>query len=307
MAKRQLGSTARFFLLFSSLTFLQPSSPPSYSSPGVIFALFIVLSSTGKDRVLNWFKKKEEPKEEEAVEVAVDEAEPEMPPLEQDTENMAEETAAPAPSKPRFKSLTTQLGGPAEEPAPPPAPAPEPAPEAEEAKKPVKRKLKKAPEAPEPEPILFHGPTPKEDNSQNYSNESSHPILIDDVNYKTVEHYVQSQKAKLFNDQETYEKILKKAKTASSAKKFGEDVRDFKTEIWETKQDEIMEIGVRAKFVQHPSLRKQLTETGDKVIGDADARDFYWGIGSGAALEKAKTPSKWKGMNKMGKLLMKIR
>ena len=244
-----------------------------------------------------------EPKEEEAVEVPVDD----LPPLEQDTENFPEEPAPPAPTKPRFKSLTTQLGAPAplppvaEEPAPPPPPAPE------DPKKPVKRKLKKAPQAPEPEPILFHGPTPKEDNSQNYSNESSHPIMIDDVNYKTVEHYVQSQKAKLFNDDETYEKILKKAKTASSAKKFGEDVKGFKTEIWETKQDEIMEIGVRAKFVQHPSLRKQLTETGDTVIGDADARDFYWGIGTSASTEKSKVPSKWKGLNKMGKLLMKLR
>ena len=205
------------------------------------------------------------------------------------------------------------------EPTPVPAPesAPEPPPEEqkpeetppppEEPKKVVKRKLKKAPEAPEPEPILFHGPTPKEDNSQNYSNESSHPVLIDNVNYKTVEHYVQAQKAKVFNDEETYEKILKKAKTATSAKKYGEEVRDFKTEIWETKRDEIMETGVRAKFVQHPSLRKQLTDTGDKVLGDADARDFYWGIGTSASTEKSKTPSKWKGMNKMGKLLMKLR
>jgi len=200
----------------------------------------------------------------------------------------------------------------AEEPAPPPAPAEEPKkaeelPPAEEAKKPVKRKLRKAPEAPEPEPILFHGPTPKEDNSQNYSNESSHPILIDEVNYKTVEHFVQAQKAKLFNDEETYQKILKKAKTATSAKKYGEEVKEFKTEIWETKRDEIMETGVRAKFVQHPSLRKQLTETGDKVIGDADARDFYWGIGTSASTDKSKSPSKWKGLNKMGKLLMKLR
>jgi ribA/ribD-fused uncharacterized protein len=234
-----------------------------------------------------------EPKEEEAVEVPVDE----LPPLEQDTENLPEEP----PAKPT----------PLKEAAPPPAaeesPPPPPAPAAEEAKKPVKRKLKKAPEVPEPEPILFHGPTPKEDNSQNYSNESSHPILIDDVNYKTVQHFVQAQKAKVFNDQETYEKILKKAKTASSAKKYGEEVRDFKTEIWETKQDEIMEIGVRAKFVQHPSLRKQLTDTGDKMIGDADPRDFYWGIGTSLSTEKSKVPSKWKGMNKMGKLLMKLR
>ena len=69
-----------------------------------------------------------EPKEEEAVEVPVDD----LPPLEQDTENFPEEPAPPAPTKPRFKSLTTQLGTPApppvaEEPAPPPPAPPAPA------------------------------------------------------------------------------------------------------------------------------------------------------------------------------------
>jgi ribA/ribD-fused uncharacterized protein len=259
--------------------------------------------------------------EEEIAEVVVPTDEPapapapeapkedELPPMEWDYENMPEGPPPPAlapspPTKPRFKSLTTQLS------APTPAPAreapKEPAPAPEEPK-PVKRKLKKAPVAPEEMPILFFGPTPKEDSSQNFSNQSAHPITVDDVQYKTVEHFIQAQKAKLFGDEKTYTEILKKAKTPSSAKKMGGKIEGFVTEVWESKQDEIYEKGVRAKFVQHPSLRKQLTDTGEKMIGEADPRDFYWGIGTGAALEKAKTPSKWKGMNKMGKLLMKMR
>jgi hypothetical protein len=227
--------------------------------------------------------------EEEVAEVVVptDAPAPEPAPEAPKEEEPASETAPESPKK--------------EE----PAPAPEP-PKKEEPK-PVKRKLKKAPVAPEEMPILFFGPTPKEDNSQNYSNQSAHPITVDDVQYKTVEHFIQAQKAKLFGDEKTYTEILKKAKTASSAKKMGGKIEGFVTEVWESKQDEIYEKGVRAKFVQHPSLRKQLTDTGEKMIGEADPRDFYWGIGTGAALEKAKTPSKWKGMNKMGKLLMKLR
>lgn len=232
--------------------------------------------------------------------------EDELPPTEWDYENMPEGPPAP-PTKPRFKSLTTQLSAPAPAPAPAPVEQPAPAP-APEAPKPVKRKLKKAVGGlPEEMPILFFGPTPKEDSSQNFSNQSAHPITVDDVQYKTVEHFIQAQKAKLFGDEKTYTEILKKAKTPSSAKKMGGKIEGFVTEVWESKQDEIYEKGVRAKFVQHPSLRKQLTDTGEKMIGEADPRDFYWGIGTGAALEKAKTPSKWKGMNKMGKLLMKLR
>jgi ribA/ribD-fused uncharacterized protein len=68
-----------------------------------------------------------------------------------------------------------------------------------------------------------------------------------------------------------------------------------------------MEKGVRAKFIQHPELRKELLETGDKIIGKADARNTFWGIGTGMSSEKAKSPSKWRGQNKLGKLLMEIR
>lgn len=65
--------------------------------------------------------------------------------------------------------------------------------------------------------------------------------------------------------------------------------------------------GVRAKFVQHPELRTQLLGTDDKIIGFADARDVYWGIGTSMTTEKVKFPSKWRGQNKLGKLLMSLR
>ena len=77
--------------------------------------------------------------------------------------------------------------------------------------------------------------------------------------------------------------------------------------VWDAKRDEVMRTGVRAKFVQHPELRKQLLETGDRMIGEADARDLYWGIGTSVTSEKSKHPEKWRGQNKMGKLLMELR
>jgi ribA/ribD-fused uncharacterized protein len=84
-------------------------------------------------------------------------------------------------------------------------------------------------------------------------------------------------------------------------------IKNFNTETWESKRDSIMEIGVRAKMVQHPELRTELENTGMKTIGEANARDTYWGIGTGIESAKSKTPSKWRGINKMGKLLMELR
>lgn len=173
-----------------------------------------------------------------------------------------------------------------------------------EPEKPKRRKLRKG--EPEPEPVLFFGADESKGPHRNFSNMSAHPIEIEGVKYPTVEHYFQAMKAKAFNDVEIYEKIVK-AKTAKAAKALGKKVKNFVTEVWDAKRDLIMETGLRAKFVQHPELRKELMETEDKVIGEADPRDTYWGIGTSMDLEKAKSPSKWRGQNKLGKMLMNLR
>ena len=184
---------------------------------------------------------------------------------------------------------------------------PEPEPVAEPvAEKPKKRKLKLGGAEPEEEPVLFHGAGADKGQYHNFSNDSLHPIEIDGTKYQTVTHFVEASKAKQFEDSETYEKI-RGAKSAKAAKALGDKVKNYNTEAWESKRDHIMEQGVRAKFVQHPELRKELDNTGDKTIGEADARDTYWGIGTGMESVKSKTPSKWRGLNKMGKLLMDLR
>jgi ribA/ribD-fused uncharacterized protein len=176
--------------------------------------------------------------------------------------------------------------------------------EGTETEKPKRRKLKKG--EPEPEPILFFGADESKGPHRNFSNMSAHPIEIEGVKYPTVEHYFQAMKAKEFDDQEVFDKIVK-AKTPKAAKALGKKVKNFVTEVWDAKRDEIMEKALRAKFVQHPELRKELMETEDKLIGEADPRDTYWGIGTSMDLEKSKTPSKWRGQNKLGKMLMVLR
>jgi ribA/ribD-fused uncharacterized protein len=178
-------------------------------------------------------------------------------------------------------------------------------PKAEE-EKPKKRKLKKPTEEAGPPPVLFHGADESKGEHRNFSNMSEHPIEVDGAKYSTVEHYFQAMKAKEFKDDEIYEKIIK-AKSAKAAKALGKKVKGFVTEVWDSKRDEVMRVGVKTKFVQHPELRKQLQETEDRMIGEADARDTYWGIGTAMTSEKSKHPDKWRGQNKLGKMLMELR
>jgi ribA/ribD-fused uncharacterized protein len=174
----------------------------------------------------------------------------------------------------------------------------------EEPKK--KKRLKKAGGEPEPEPILFFGADESKGEYRAFSNMSNHPIEMDGQKYHTVEHYFQAMKAKEFGDDDSYNRIVK-AKTPKAAKAIGQKVKDYVEEKWVALRDDIMEKAVHAKFIQHPELRKQLLETGDKVIGEANPRDTYWGIGTSMDLERSKKPSKWRGQNKLGKLLMKLR
>jgi ribA/ribD-fused uncharacterized protein len=169
-----------------------------------------------------------------------------------------------------------------------------------------KRKLKTGGGDPEIEPLLFFGPT--DDEYPEFSIMSNHPIEIDGTKYPTVEHYVQSEKAKLF-DKSPEKKLvteIQTCKTAIGCKRLGDKLPVI-TEVWDPVKLEVMEKGNRNKFIQHPELRKKLMETGDKIIGFADPRDIDWGIGTGLKTDKAKKPSKWRGKNKLGGVLMTIR
>ena len=169
-----------------------------------------------------------------------------------------------------------------------------------------KRKLRKPTGDAGPPPVLFHGADESKGEYRDFSNMSQHPIEVDGNKYPSVEHYFQGMKAKEFGDTEMHDKIAI-AKTGKAVKAMGKKIKNFVKEVWDAKRDEVMRTGVRSKFIQHPELRKQLLETGDRMIGEADARNLYWGIGTAETSEKSKHPEKWRGQNKMGKLLMELR
>jgi len=194
-----------------------------------------------------------------------------------------------------------QESEPEPEPEPQPEPNDEPLPEIQEEK--PKRKLKKKELG---DVILFHAAGEDKGPYRTFSNMAEYPIQIEDKRYSTIEHYFQAMKALQFNDKEMYEKILG-TPSAKAVKALGKKVKNFIKETWDTERLDIMRRAIRAKFIQHPELQKQLVETGEKPIGDADARDLYWGIGTSENTEKSRNPEKWKGQNQLGKLLMSLR
>jgi len=158
-------------------------------------------------------------------------------------------------------------------------------------------------EAPKQEILFFMDKAPE---NAEFTRFYESVFTIEDVPFKTAEHAYQAMKAKMFGDEESYQKILK-AKSGQSAKSFGKKVAGYVEAAWGEKKEQVMRDILRAKFTQNPTIHQVLLDSGDKLLAEANPRDKYWGIGTSSGTSIAKNPAKWKGENKLGKLLMALR
>ncbi len=137
--------------------------------------------------------------------------------------------------------------------------------------------------------IYFYDPN---DENGFLANFSWHAIVVDGVQYKTVEHYYQAQK---FLGTKTFQKIVD-APTPFAAKALAKKYKALRVSRWGSIKDDVMYRGVLAKFKQHKDLQRLLLETGEIGIIEDAQDDSYWGQGADG-----------KGENKAGKVLEKVR
>ena len=129
---------------------------------------------------------------------------------------------------------------------------------------------------------------------------------IDGILYSTAEQYMMSQKALLFNDNETNLKIME-SKAPKKYKQLGRQVKNFSPKLWDEKKFDIVVKGNLAKFSQNENLKQFLLNTKDKILAEASPYDKIWGIGMAQDDKDIYNPDKWKGENLLGKALMKVR
>ena len=133
-----------------------------------------------------------------------------------------------------------------------------------------------------------------------------HPFESNGIRYLTAEHYMMAGKAKLFNDQEIFEKILD-TKHPGEVKKLGRKVKNFNPKIWYDHAFNIVAEGNYYKFSQHEDLRQFILNTGNRVLVEASPYDKIWGIGLKESHPDAGNAFKWKGDNLLGFALMQAR
>lgn len=157
--------------------------------------------------------------------------------------------------------------------------------------------------------LFFWGHTPKDKKTIDktcFSQWFPSVFEIDGVSYKTAEHYMMAEKARLFNDQENLIKVLE-AGHPKQAKSFGRLVKNFDPRAWDDHKFEAVWQANYAKFCQNDELKKFLLNTGKKVLVEASPVDKIWGIGMAQDDANANNPLKWKGENLLGFALMKVR
>lgn len=129
---------------------------------------------------------------------------------------------------------------------------------------------------------------------------------IDGVVYKTAEHYMMAEKARLFNNPDILDQIIA-CQSPGEAKKWGRKVKGFDQNVWEQKRLEIVIKGNLAKFRQHQDLATFLINTNEQILVEASPVDAIWGIGMAADHKDVMQPELWRGLNLLGFALMEVR
>ena len=132
------------------------------------------------------------------------------------------------------------------------------------------------------------------------------PFYVENNFYKTAEHFMMAEKARLFDDFNS-EKAILKSGNPGEAKRLGRNVIGFDNDTWNQKRFEIVVNANKAKFEQNPALGDFLLATGKRVLVEASPVDKIWGIGMAEDNEHLENPFKWKGLNLLGFALMEVR
>jgi ribA/ribD-fused uncharacterized protein len=115
---------------------------------------------------------------------------------------------------------------------------------------------------------------------------------LNDRVWPTSEHYFQAQKFA----GTPHEEEVRQAKSPMIAARMGRSRKRPLRKDWEKVKDDVMLQALRAKFTQHPELKKLLLGTGDAPLVEHTKNDRYWADGGDG-----------KGLNRLGILLMRLR
>lgn len=151
--------------------------------------------------------------------------------------------------------------------------------------------------------ICFHNP---DEENGHLSNWFLSEFTVGGITFSSMEQYMMYEKAVLFKDQTTAEKILQTDDVAK-IKALGRTVQNFDDKVWTKEREGIVYRGVSEKFRQNPELTEKLKKTGEEIIAECAVKDRIWGIGLSMIDKDRFSIDKWRGQNLLGRILMRVR
>ena len=137
-----------------------------------------------------------------------------------------------------------------------------------------------------------------------FSNFHPASFNVKGTQYFCSEQYIQEQKALLFKDKNTADKIMISS-TALECKEYGKQVKGYKEDIWKEQAEQLCTPGILAKFQSHQCLADMLQSTGNQQIVEA-TYDTMWGTGIPLHHKDCSNPRYWKGQGLLGTILMYV-
>jgi ribA/ribD-fused uncharacterized protein len=157
--------------------------------------------------------------------------------------------------------------------------------------------------------IFFWGHTNKNNEAVGkfcFSQWFESPFTVDNITFKTAEHWMMAQKALLFGDKKTFEQIISCDKPAA-AKELGRQIISYDEQTWNEQKFEIVKLGNIHKFNQYPNFAEYLLKTENRVLVEASPQDNIWGIGLSQDSKDIEDIYAWRGQNLLGFALMEAR
>lgn len=151
--------------------------------------------------------------------------------------------------------------------------------------------------------IGFHNP---EEEYGFLSNWYLSEFRLGGITYSSMEQYMMYQKAILFGDTKSSQRILA-TDDVTEIKLLGRGVAQYVDSVWAGRRQIIVYRGLTEKFRQNPDLRNRLVATGEAVLAECAVKDQIWGIGLSMKDRRRFHLEEWRGQNLLGYTLMEVR
>lgn len=140
-----------------------------------------------------------------------------------------------------------------------------------------------------------------------FSNWKEAPFQYAGKKYSSALQFLMYQKALLFGQRQLAQKIMNENDQQEIKKLGNTKFEGYRDMLWDVICEGIAMRGIRAKFQQNPEMADLLLGTEDKVLAFSTPLDNNWGTGVAVTSPDAADVFRWKGKNRLGKLLMETR